>query len=212
MPIFICFKIHSFNLSSFFNLLEKKLVRLRHRKVFNHSFFAQTVDNIYFTVIWVRVKYWAPIVFCLSNSSRTSKIDLYKVKTLHTLYCPRRDFAVPRKQCSSSRVYQGKYLHVQLKCRKIPKISPEAYIFQRPSLRGFFFWGGELIFGEAYVLRGICVSKSIGLAYSYGRKFTVFLLFYSVFEGIFQVRAPGGLYSEGRFLQYEFGRLTFGGA
>ena len=45
-----------------------------------------------------------------------------------------------------------------------------------------------------------------------GRKFTVFLLFYSVFEGIFQVRAPGGLYSEGRFLQYEFGRLTFGGA
>ena len=72
--------------------------------------------------------------------------------------------------------------------------------------------GGELIFGEAYVLRGICVSKLIGLAYSYGRKFTVFLLFYSVFEGIFQVRAPGGLYSEGRFLQYKFGRLTFGGA
>ena len=144
MPIFICFKIHSFNLSSFFNLLEKKLVRLRHRKVFNHSFFAQTVDNICFTVIWVRVKYWAPTVFCLSNSSRTSKIDLYKVKTLHTLYCPRRDFAVPRKQCSSSRVYQGKYLHVQLKCRKIPKISPEAYIFQRPSLRGFFLGGGSL--------------------------------------------------------------------
>ena len=50
MPIFICFKIHSFNLSSFFNLLEKELVRLRHRKVFTHSFFAQTVDNIYFTV------------------------------------------------------------------------------------------------------------------------------------------------------------------
>ena len=51
MPIFICFKIHSFNLPSFFNLLEKELVRLRHRKVFDHSFFAQTVDNIYFTVI-----------------------------------------------------------------------------------------------------------------------------------------------------------------
>ena len=154
MPIFICFKIHSFNLPSFFNLLEKELVRLRHRKVFDHSFFAQTVDNIYFTVIWVRVKYWAQIVFCLSNSSRSSKIDLYKVKTLHTLYCPRRDFAVPRKQCSSSRVYQGKYLHVQLKCRKIPKISPEAYIFQRPSLRGFFFWGGGSLYLEGLMYVG----------------------------------------------------------
>ena len=50
-----------------------------------------------------------------------------------------------------------------------------------------------------------------------GRKFTVFSLFYFVFEGSFQVQAPGGLlYLEGRFnggfLQYEFWGLTFGGA
>ena len=32
-----------------------------------------------------------------------------------------------------------------------------------------------------------------------GRKFTVFALFYLVFEGNFQVQAPGGLYMEGRF-------------
>ena len=32
-----------------------------------------------------------------------------------------------------------------------------------------------------------------------GRKFTVFALFYLVFEGNFQVAAPGGLYMEGRF-------------
>ena len=32
-----------------------------------------------------------------------------------------------------------------------------------------------------------------------GRRFTVFALFYLVFEGNFQVQAPGGLYSEGRF-------------
>ena len=33
-----------------------------------------------------------------------------------------------------------------------------------------------------------------------GRKFTMFALFYFVFEGKFQVQAPpGGLYSEGRF-------------
>ena len=46
--------------------------------------------------------------------------------------------------------------------RKIPKISPGAYIFQRPLLRGLFLEG--LIFGGAYLRSEICVSKSIGLA------------------------------------------------
>ena len=46
--------------------------------------------------------------------------------------------------------------------RKIPKISPGAYIFQRPFLRGLFFEG--LIFGRAYLRSEICISKSIGLA------------------------------------------------
>ena len=40
--------------------------------------------------------------------------------------------------------------------------------------------------------------KSIGLAFMVRRKFTVFALFYFVFEGNFQVQAPG--------------RLIFGGA
>ena len=50
-----------------------------------------------------------------------------------------------------------------------------------------------------------------------GRKVTIFALFYIVFEGNFQVQAPGGAYiwrgnlSEG-FLHYEFGELIFGGA
>ena len=50
-----------------------------------------------------------------------------------------------------------------------------------------------------------------------GRKFTVFGLFYFVFEGNFQVQAPRGAYiwrgdlTEG-FLRYEFGGLIFGGA
>ena len=48
------------------------------------------------------------------------------------------------------------------KYRKIPKISPGAYIFQRPFLRGLFLEG--LVFGGAYLRREICVSKSIGLA------------------------------------------------
>ena len=49
------------------------------------------------------------------------------------------------------------------------------------------------------------------------RRFTVFALFYFVFEGNFQVQGPGGgLYLEGRFnggfLRYEIGGLIFGGA
>ena len=46
--------------------------------------------------------------------------------------------------------------------RKIPKISLEAYIFERPFLRGLFLEG--LIFGGAYIRREICVSKPIGPA------------------------------------------------
>ena len=50
-----------------------------------------------------------------------------------------------------------------------------------------------------------------------GSKFTVFALFYFVFQGNFPSRSPeGGLYLEGRFnggfLRYRFGGLTFGGA
>ena len=83
--------------------------------------------------------------------------------------------------------------------RKIPKISPGAYIFQRP-FEGLIF--GGVIFGGAYRL---------------GRKFTVFALLYFVLEGNFQVQAPGGAYIwRGNltevFLRYEFGGLIFGGA
>ena len=50
-----------------------------------------------------------------------------------------------------------------------------------------------------------------------GRKFTVFVLFYFVFEGNFPSTSPRGVYiwrgdlTEG-FLSYEFGGLIFGGA
>ena len=50
-----------------------------------------------------------------------------------------------------------------------------------------------------------------------GRKFTIFGLFYFVFECKFQVQAPRGAYirrgdlTEG-FLRYDFGGLIFGGA
>ena len=50
-----------------------------------------------------------------------------------------------------------------------------------------------------------------------GRKFTIFALFYFVFEGKFQVQAPRGAYirrgdlTEG-YLHYDFVGLIFGGA
>ena len=78
--------------------------------------------------------------------------------------------------------------------RKIPKISPGAYIFQRPFLRGLFLEGP--IFGGAYVWREICISNSIGLACS-GKEVYHFALFYFVLEGKFQVQAPGGLIFRG---------------
>ena len=82
-------------------------------------------------------------------------------------------------------------------CRKIPKISPGTYIFQRPLLRGLFLEGPT--FRGAYGRREICVIKSFGVACS-GKEIYHFCLFYFVFEGKFQVQAPpGGLYSEGRF-------------
>ena len=50
-----------------------------------------------------------------------------------------------------------------------------------------------------------------------GRKFTVFALFFFVFEGNFQVQAPWGAYIwrgglTESFLRYEFGELINGGA
>ena len=95
-----------------------------------------------------------------------------------------------------------------VRCRKIPKISPGTYIFQRPFLRGLFLEG--LIFEGAYVRREICVSKSK----IQNSKF--FALFCIVFEGNFQVQAPRAYIRRGDltegFLSYAFGGLIFGGA
>ena len=65
--------------------------------------------------------------------------------------------------------------------RKIPKISPGAYIFQRP------------------FLRGLSTERNLRFKIDWaslivGRKFTVFDLFYFVFEGNFKVQAPQGAY------------------
>ena len=85
--------------------------------------------------------------------------------------------------------------------RKIPKISPAAYIFQRSFLRGLS-------------RREICVSTIDCASLIVGSKFTVFTLFYFVFEGNFPRTSPWGAYiwrsdlTEG-VLRYRFGGAYF---
>ena len=82
--------------------------------------------------------------------------------------------------------------------RKIPKISPGAYIFQRRLiLRGLFLEG--LIFGGAYLQREICVSKSIELALYLEVNLPFWLCFTLYLRAISKYKPLGGLYLEGRF-------------
>ena len=55
-----------------------------------------------------------------------------------------------------------------------------------------------LIFGGAYIRRGLSTEGNLRFKIDWaslivGSEFTVFALFYFVFEGNFQVQAPGGL-------------------
>ena len=76
--------------------------------------------------------------------------------------------------------------------RKIPKISPGAFIFQRPFLKGLYSEG--LMYGGKFALKSRLCQLIVG------RKFTIFSLFYFVFEGtVFKYKPLGGLYSERPF-------------
>ena len=100
--------------------------------------------------------------------------------------------------------------------RIIPKIRPEAYIFQRPFLRGLFLEG--LTFGGAYLRREICVSKFVGLALQLEGNLLFLLCFNFYLRAISKYKPPVGLYLEGRFngeysciLCYDFGGLFLEG-
>ena len=96
------------------------------------------------------------------------------------------------------------FLTLLIKYRKIPKISPGAYIFQRP------FWG-------AYIRRGLSTEGNLRFKIDWtsliaGGKFTIFPLSYFVFEGNFPSTSPRGAYiwrgdlTDG-FLRYRIGGL-----
>ena len=93
--------------------------------------------------------------------------------------------------------------------RKIPKISPGAYIFQRPFLKGLFLEG--LIFGGSYARREICVSKSIKVACSGKEIYPVCFVLLCIRGQISSTSPRGGLYLEGPF-NGELFALRFWGA
>ena len=73
-----------------------------------------------------------------------------------------------------------------------------------------------LIFGGAFIWRGLSKEGNLRFKINWaslivGRKFTVFALFYFVFEDNFQVQPPRGLYLEGR-VNGEFFALRDSGA
>ena len=72
---------------------------------------------------------------------------------------------------------------------KIPKISPGAYIFQRPFLRGLFLEG--LIFRGDNLWRKICVSKSIGLVLQLKGNLPFLLCFTLYLRAISKYKPPG---------------------
>ena len=84
------------------------------------------------------------------------------------------------------------YFPLSVTYRNISKMSPWAYIFQRPFLRGLFLEG--LIFGGAYLQKGNLRFKIDWTSLIVGSKLTVFALFYFVFEGSFPGTSPRGAY------------------
>ena len=79
------------------------------------------------------------------------------------------------KYVSSQMETWWRFIWCFIRYRKIPKISPGAFTFQRPFLRGLYLEG--LIFGGAYLRREICISKSIGLALQKEGNLPFFLCF-----------------------------------
>ena len=99
--------------------------------------------------------------------------------------------------------------HRHMSYRKIPKMSPGAYIFQRPFLKGLYSEG--LMYGGKFAFKSRLCQLIVG------RKFTIFSLFYFVFEGtVFKYKPPGAYIRRGHltegFLHYRFGKLMFEGA
>ena len=98
--------------------------------------------------------------------------------------------------------------------RKIPKISPGLIFFKGPFWEAYF-WRG--LYSEGLIYGGkFAFLNRLGYSLIVGSKFTVFALFYFVFEGNFPSTSPRGAYIwrgdlKEEFLRYPFAGLIFGG-
>ena len=97
--------------------------------------------------------------------------------------------------------------HTSTAYRKIPKISPG--YFSKALFEG-------LIFGEAYIRRGLSTEGNLRFKVDWanrivGSKFTVFFLFYFVFDCNFQSPRPRGAYIWRGDLTESFLRYRIGG-
>ena len=121
-----------------------------------------------------------------------TQINVYIIKPIVRSWVPNINFWY-------TVVFIYQQAQAKLKYRKILKISPRTYIFQRPFLRGLF-WRG--LYSERLIFRGKFAFKIDWATLIVKTKFAVFALFYFVFEGNFprtgQGGGEGGLYLEGR--------------
>ena len=85
--------------------------------------------------------------------------------------------------------------------------------------RGLYFSKAifeRLIFGGAYIRRGLSTEGKLRLKIHWASLIVAFLLCFTLYlRAIFQLQAPRGLYLEGRynggFLRYQFGGVIFAG-
>ena len=93
------------------------------------------------------------------------------------------------------------------KYRKILKINPGAYIFQRPFLRSLFLEG--LIFGKAYLRREIVFQNRLSQPFSWKEIYRFCFVLLCIL-GQFPSTSPRkGVYLEGQFWVARFGGLTY---
>ena len=137
-----------------------------------------------------------------------TQVNVYIIKPIVRSWVPNINFWY-------TVVFINQRAQAKLKYRKILKISPRTYIFQRPFLRGLFLEG--LIFGAAYLRREICVQNRLGYPYSWNEICRFCFILLCIWGQFSKNGRGGGPYiwrgelTEG-FLRSRFEGLIHGGA
>ena len=120
-----------------------------------HYTILEKTSNEAFQALWIELRFAfirniiCGIIYCQDNSSE--RFLAYFEQTLEKFISPKKNVCVMGDFNLCLLKVRYRNLVITFYYRKIPKISPGAYIFQRPFLKGLS-------------KEGNCVSKSIGLA------------------------------------------------